>query len=102
MRIVRGIQNTVVLSLHEKATTANPQWIIKFISDHTGEEKVIAVVDDSDYTERYSLFRITETSDEDFVHSKIELNPRGNGRMRFMRWPKAPQETLTQMIPFQW
>lgn len=77
MYIVRGTQNTVVVSFQEKATTANPEFIIKFTSDVTGESKVIAVTDTSDYTERYNLFRITETSDEDFYNSKLELTPSG-------------------------
>lgn len=77
MRIVRGIQNTVALSLHDNASTANPQWLFKLTNPMTGHSKIFAAEDVSDYTERYSLFRITETSDEDLTDGRVELTPSG-------------------------
>jgi len=78
MRILTNRENVVVLTLQERCTTANPEFIIKFYNEITRESKVIAVTDESDYTERYNLFRITETTDQDFVHSHVSLSPTGS------------------------
>ena len=77
MYLIKNQENTVILNLQAEASTANPEFIIKFTSEVTKEEKVIAVTDESNYTERHNKFTITETEDEDFVHSAIDLSPSG-------------------------
>ena len=73
MRIAKSQQNTVVLTLNEKATTANPQWLFKLTNDQTGFSKIFAAEDVSDYQERYNLFRITESSSEDLTDGIVSL-----------------------------
>lgn len=73
MRIVRGQENRIVLTLTEKATTNNSEWIIQFTNDITGEIKVIGVVDVSEYQERANIFLITESDTENLSYATVKL-----------------------------
>lgn len=77
MYLVKSIQNTVTLRLQANASTANPQWLFKLTCDQTGQSKVFAAEDISDFTEAYNLFRITEGSSEDLSNGHVSLSPSG-------------------------
>lgn len=77
MKLVKGIQNTVVLRLQANATTPNPQWLFRLTNDFTGAQKVFAADDESDYSEAYNLFRITESDNEDLTNGVVSLSPSG-------------------------
>lgn len=77
MKLVKGIRNTTVLRLQANATTPNPQWLFRLTNDFTGEQKVFAADDESDYTEAYNLFQITESANEDLTHGVVSLSNSG-------------------------
>lgn len=79
MNIQKGIDNIVVLTLTEKSTLLNPEYLIEFTNNLTGDKtsKVIAVTDISDYVESYNKFIITESNTEDLQNSIVYLSPIG-------------------------
>lgn len=77
MRIIKGQINKVALTLNEHATTNDSEWLIKFTNNITGQSKVLAVTDISEYQERSNIFLIEESEDQDLSHSVIELSPTG-------------------------
>lgn len=77
MYIVKNQVNTVSLTLTEKATTDDPEWIIKFTNDTTGLSKVVAVTDISDFQERSNIFLIEENDTEDLSSGVVSLSPSG-------------------------
>jgi hypothetical protein len=73
IRINKGQVNDVILTLTEKATITNPDYLFKFFHQLTGEIKIFAASDLSTSTIRYNEFDIEETSTEDLYIGKVEL-----------------------------
>lgn len=78
MYIVKGSVNKVALTLSEKATGQNSEWLIKLTNSITGEktEKVFAVYDLSNFP-RANIFNITESVNEDLGNGTVSLSPSG-------------------------
>ena len=70
MVINKNSSNIVTLTLDEKATLTNHDWIIQFTNDTTGKSKTKLVTDVSSFPTRYNKFVIVEPTD-------VELSPSG-------------------------
>lgn len=77
MTIEKNTANNVVLTLAEKSTLLSPEYLIEFISDITGQTKVVAIDDISQYVESYNKFVITESTTEDLQNGIVYLSPVG-------------------------
>lgn len=79
MNIVKNSTNKIALTLTEKATTVNHDWLLKLTNDTVGltSTRVIALTDIGEYPERANIFLITESGDEDLVNSTVNLSPAG-------------------------
>lgn len=78
IRIVKGENNYLRLTLAEKTTLATPYYLFVFKSDVTKEEKIFKQFDTSSYPYRYNQFLITETSGtENLSSGVVEFNPTG-------------------------
>ncbi len=74
----KNSNNTFVLTLSEKSTLTNPNYLFEFKSDVTGDSVCFIASDTSAYTERFNEFLITETSGTtDYTSGTITLNPTG-------------------------
>ena len=75
--ITKGQANTVVLTLNEKATISNHDWLFEFVNDVTGETKTFTAFELSTNTGRYNKFTFTESSTENVYNGTIELTDSG-------------------------
>ena len=66
----KNSSNIVTLTLDEKATLTNHDWIIQFTNCTTGKSKTKLVTDVSSFPTRYNKFVIVEPTD-------VELSPSG-------------------------
>lgn len=74
IKITKGQANTVVLTLTEKSTLTNPDYLFVFKNDQTEVEYIFIAADTSLYTDRYNKFTITETSSNtDPLDGEVEL-----------------------------
>jgi hypothetical protein len=73
MRIVRGQTNKIALTLTEKATDENSDFIIELTNDVSGKAKIFSVFDISEFPYRANIFLLTETENEDLSDGKIYL-----------------------------
>jgi hypothetical protein len=60
--IDKSITNTVVMTLTEKSSLANPNYLFRFINDSSKVETLFNMEDQSGYQRRYNLFELVETS----------------------------------------
>lgn len=51
--------NTVVVTLNEKVTIADPEFVFVFVNDNTGKKVACTATDTSTNTTRYNRFSIT-------------------------------------------
>ena len=77
MKIQKNTTNNVVLTLAEKSTLLSPEYLLELISDVTGQVKIIAIDDISQYVESYNKFEITESETEDLQNGIVYLSPVG-------------------------
>jgi hypothetical protein len=78
IKITRNSNNTVVLTLTEKATLTAPVYLFRFINDMQKTEKTFIAADLSSYPNRYNQFLITETSGSEVLTSgTVTLSPAG-------------------------
>lgn len=78
IRILKGQNNLIVVTLLEKTTLTIPTYLFKFTNDLTHQVVKFIATNQSDATYRYDRFLITETSGATNVSSGvITLNPTG-------------------------
>lgn len=78
IRIIKGQNNVMRLTLAEKTTLEMPFYLFVFKSDVTQQEKIFTVADTSRYRYRYNQFLITETAGaEDLSSGVVSFNPTG-------------------------
>jgi hypothetical protein len=75
--INKGQSNTVVVTLTEKCTLTNPNYLFEFTSKNTDDKKYCIAFDTSLYTERYNKFVIVETNTPDNLDGEVTLSPVG-------------------------
>ena len=77
MKIQKNTTNNVVLTLAEKSTLLSPEYLLELISDVTGEKKVLAIEEISQYVESYNKFEIIESNTQDLQNGIVYLSPVG-------------------------
>ncbi len=76
--ITKNSNNSLVLTLREKATLTSPYYLFVFNNDITNHSVTFTANDLSSYTQRYNKFLITETSGTNNLSSGvITLSPTG-------------------------
>lgn len=76
--INKNVNNTLILTLTEKATIISPTYLFKFTNDLTRESVLFISANLSSYKSRFDKFLITETSGVVNVSSGvINLSPTG-------------------------
>lgn len=95
IKITKGQANTVVLTLTEKSTLTNPDYLFVFKNDQTELEYIFIAADTSLYPERYNQFRITETSSTpDPLDGEVELPV-----LKFYTYTVYEQNSATNLDP---
>lgn len=61
IQITKASVNNIALTLTEKCTLTNPNYLFVFQSDETRDSYKFIAADTSTFKERYNLFAITET-----------------------------------------
>lgn len=64
IQVIKNQANTVVVTLKEKQTLTNPDFLFEFTHDITGQVKLFTAVDTSAYTDRFNSFTITDNTTE--------------------------------------
>lgn len=77
MLIIKGQSNKVPLTLREKSSESDSEYIIKLTNDFSGEEKIFAVQEVSVYPDRASVFNVTESDTEDLENGVVSLSDAG-------------------------
>lgn len=74
IQITKNATNNIALTLTEKSTLTNPDYLFVFQSDETRDSYEFIAADTSTYTDRYNLFAIIETnSTPDPLAGEVEL-----------------------------
>lgn len=74
IKINKSSGNEVVLTLSEKTTITNPNYLFEFTNDATKEVKTFIAVDYSNNKERFNIFDIIETSTENLLTGRVHLS----------------------------
>lgn len=70
--------NDVYVTLTEKATLTNPDYIFLFVNDNTGQKVFCSSGDTSQYTNRYNQFKIeVKTSGANWLNGQVVLDDYG-------------------------
>jgi len=75
--LTKNSANTVILTLTEKKTLADPDYLFKLTNDITGKDKIFAGTDLSAYPDRYNEFTITDNPIEIPLSSQMDFSPVG-------------------------
>lgn len=95
IKIVQGQVNTVALTLTEKSTLTNPDYLFVFQGDETRDLYKFIAADTSNYPDRYNLFAITETSSNpNPLAGEVELQLVG-----FYKYTIYEQDSTTNLDP---
>lgn len=95
IRIRKGEENLVTLTLKEKATLIDPYYLFEFINDVTKTVVRFTTANESNYTRRYDRFTVTETSGTNYLTSGvITLSPTG-----FWSYKIFEQASATNLDP---
>lgn len=92
------VNNNITLTLTEKASAVNSDWLLKLTNDIAGSdsERLIALHDIGEYPSRANIFNITESVNEDLVNSIVCLNPTGQWSYEiFEMAPSSPRNMDT-------
>ena len=76
--ITRGTTNTIILTLTENVTIANPVFLFVFANDQTRQTYSCIAADSSDYTYRYNEFIIIESDSPNYLEGGINLPAPGD------------------------
>lgn len=90
----RGQANTVVCTISEKQTLANPYYLFVFIDDQTNIISACIASDVSSYKERYNQFIITETDTPTPTNGEVTLSNSG-----FYHYTIYQQHSATNLNP---
>lgn len=90
--ILKGQSNIIAVTLTEKCTLTQPNYLFRLVNDETNIEYAFIAPDTSNYVERYNKFTITETADPDNLNGEIELPDSG-----FYHYYIYEQESTTNL-----
>jgi hypothetical protein len=71
--ITQGTTNTIILTLTERVTIANPVFLFECICDQTKQVYHVIASDLSQFSYRYNAFHITEKTSPDTTNGEISL-----------------------------
>lgn len=94
MHLLKNQVNKVALTLTEKALNADSEFLIKLTNETTGEEKVFAVDDISEFPLRSNIFYITENDTEDLSNGTVSLSPVGQWSYIAYEMPQSSPRSL--------
>ena len=69
--------NTITVTLTEKVTLPNPQFVFVFVNDNTGKKFACTSTDSSTNTTRYNKFNINVVTVSNPMNSDVELDDYG-------------------------
>jgi hypothetical protein len=95
MYVIKGQANKIALTLSEKATTNDCEWLIELKGDQTGYSKIFAVTDISEYRERSNIFYITESETENLSHGVVSLVEGQHSYTVYEMAPSSPRNLNT-------
>lgn len=77
--IIKNQANKVILTLKEKQTIENPDFLFEFVNDTEGvnDKKLFTATDISLYSERYNEFVITDSTTELPYQGQMNFSPVG-------------------------
>jgi hypothetical protein len=75
--IIQGEANIIAVTLTEKCTLENPEFLFRLVNDETHKEYTFIAEDTSGYIARYNRFTITETADPDLLNGEVYLPDTG-------------------------
>lgn len=90
----RGHANTVVCTVSEKQTLANPYYLFVFSDDQTNITSACIAADISNFKERYNQFIITETDTPTPTNGEVTLSNSG-----FYHYTIYQQHSSTNLDP---
>jgi len=97
MYLIKNHVNTIALTLTEKAIANDSEWLIKLTNDVTGQSKIFAVEDISEFQERANIFLIEENDTEDLRNGIVSLSPSGQWTYRVYEMaPSSPRNLETE------
>lgn len=95
--ITHNTTNTVILTLKEKCTLANPYFLFVFTNDLTRDQVKFNCTDTSLYKDRYNKFSIIET--QSMVNhdiGKVKLHPTGYWSYSIYEQTSATNKSVSQ------
>lgn len=98
--ITKGISQYIVLTLDEKATQEQHNYILKFTHVQSGQSKVLYSPDVSLTPERFNKFLIEETVNEDLVNGKVSLEPTGQWDYVAYEMPISSPQSLDASLAY--
>lgn len=84
-----------MLTLTEKSTITNPDYVFKFVCDLTQEEVIFTAPDTSTNTTRFNQFTITESGTPDLYNGTITLNNAGFWSYKIYETTGSPLDIST-------
>jgi hypothetical protein len=78
INIIQAESNTVILTLTEKTTIDNPNYLFRLTSDQQHEDYCFIAADTSLFKDRYNEFLIIETTDPDNLNGEVYLPVAGD------------------------
>jgi hypothetical protein len=95
MYIIKNTSNTVVVTLTEKATITNHDWLFEFSNGLEGSpKKYCSAVDISLYPERYNEFVIIDGPVEDPANGTLNFTPTGSWDYKVYEMPVSSPPAL--------
>lgn len=96
IQIIRGQENTVVVTLDELATQEDHLWLFVFerVQDGEGNKKIFTAPDISSTPSRYNKFIIEETESENLYNGQVTLKPSGQWNYTVYEMPVSSPPSL--------
>lgn len=94
MVIRKNQVNNVVLTLSEKQTQAQHDWLFEFTCEQAGEKKYCTAQDISDFPDRYNEFIITDDATEDQYNGQLNFDPAGSWSYNVYEMPVVSPPSL--------
>jgi hypothetical protein len=92
--INQGESNTIALTLSEKATIENPNYLFEFYDEQRKVSKFFIAQDTSEYKYRYNKFSITEKAVPNYLNGEVDMSFQGLWTYRIRE-----QESNTNLDP---
>jgi hypothetical protein len=78
VRLSAGLNSSVPLTLKEKATLANPVYVIVFVNDNTKAKFACVITDTGSYPDRWQMVNITVQTSPNWLLGQVNLDGYGH------------------------